>query len=180
MGEWMYRSTFSWPRYYLEVSGQLHSPTSLAPRKEPRYPLDRRLSGPKTGLDDMEKRKFLTLPGLELRHFSRPARNQSLYRLRYPGSQNLQYCVYYVRKVCLSVCSHETNFYDIWYLGISAKLVDRLQSWLQLDKNRDCIWSIQLTEYLLEWRCFDRKLQRRWNTLCMLKTFSGEVLGSLS
>jgi hypothetical protein len=38
-------------------------------------------------LDDMEKRKFLTLLGLELRTLSRPARSQSLYRLRYPGSQ---------------------------------------------------------------------------------------------
>jgi hypothetical protein len=31
---------------------------------------------PRTGLNEMEKRKFLTLPGLELR----PARSQSLYR----------------------------------------------------------------------------------------------------
>jgi hypothetical protein len=37
-------------------------------------------------LDDMEKRKFLTLPGLELRPLSRPARGQSLYRLSYRGS----------------------------------------------------------------------------------------------
>jgi hypothetical protein len=42
--------------------------------------------GPRTGLDDVEKNKFLTLPGLELRPLGRPARNQSLYRLRYPGS----------------------------------------------------------------------------------------------
>jgi hypothetical protein len=42
--------------------------------------LDRR-----AGLDDVEKRKFLTLPGLELRPLGRPARTQSLYRLRYPG-----------------------------------------------------------------------------------------------
>jgi hypothetical protein len=28
----------------------------------------------------------LTLPGLEPRPLSRPARSQSLYRLRYPGS----------------------------------------------------------------------------------------------
>jgi hypothetical protein len=34
----------------------------------------------------MEKRKFLTLPGLEFRPLGRPARRQSLYRLRYPGS----------------------------------------------------------------------------------------------
>jgi hypothetical protein len=38
------------------------------------------------GLDDVEKRKFLTLPGLELRPLGRPARSQSLCRLRYPGS----------------------------------------------------------------------------------------------
>jgi hypothetical protein len=30
-------------------------------------------------------RKFLTLPGLELRTLGRPARSQSLYRLRYPS-----------------------------------------------------------------------------------------------
>jgi hypothetical protein len=41
---------------------------------------------PRVGLDDVEKRKFLTIPGLELRPLGRPARSQSLYRLRYPGS----------------------------------------------------------------------------------------------
>jgi hypothetical protein len=40
--------------------------------------------GPRAGLDDVEKRKFFTLPGLELRSLGRPARSQSLYRLRYP------------------------------------------------------------------------------------------------
>jgi hypothetical protein len=37
------------------------------------------------GLDDVEKRKFFILPGLELRLLGRPARSQSLYRLSYPG-----------------------------------------------------------------------------------------------
>jgi hypothetical protein len=41
---------------------------------------------PRSGLDDVEKRKFLTLLGLELRSLARPARSQSLHRLRYPGS----------------------------------------------------------------------------------------------
>jgi hypothetical protein len=41
--------------------------------------------GPRAGLDDVENRKFLTLPGLELRPLGHPARSQSLYRLRYPG-----------------------------------------------------------------------------------------------
>jgi hypothetical protein len=35
------------------------------------------------GLEDMEKRKFLTLPGLELGLLGRPGRSQPLYRLRY-------------------------------------------------------------------------------------------------
>jgi hypothetical protein len=43
---------------------------------------------PRAGLDDEEKTKFLTLPGLKLRFLGRPARSQSLYRLRYPGSLN--------------------------------------------------------------------------------------------
>jgi hypothetical protein len=41
---------------------------------------------PGVGLDNLENRKFLTLPGLELRTLSRPARIQSLYQLRYLGS----------------------------------------------------------------------------------------------
>jgi hypothetical protein len=39
MWEWMYRSTFSWPRHYLEVSGQLHATAALPPGKEPLVPI---------------------------------------------------------------------------------------------------------------------------------------------
>jgi hypothetical protein len=41
---------------------------------------------PRAGLDDVENRTFLTLTGLELRPLRRPARNQSLCRLRIPES----------------------------------------------------------------------------------------------
>jgi hypothetical protein len=41
----------------------------------------------KVGLDSVEKRKFFTLLRLELRPLVRPPRSQSLYRLRYPGSE---------------------------------------------------------------------------------------------
>jgi hypothetical protein len=41
--------------------------------------------GPRAGLDDVEKRKFLTLPGLEILPLGRPASSQSLYRLCCPG-----------------------------------------------------------------------------------------------
>jgi hypothetical protein len=68
MGEWMYRSTFSWTRHQLEVSGQLHAPAALSPGKEPPVPIGQEAGwAPRAGLDDVEKRKFLTLPGLELR-----------------------------------------------------------------------------------------------------------------
>jgi hypothetical protein len=45
--------------------------------------------GPRAAMGDMEKQKFLPLPGLELRPLSSTARSQSLYRLRYPGSSDL-------------------------------------------------------------------------------------------
>jgi hypothetical protein len=37
----------------------------------------------RTGMDDVEKRKFLTLPGLEVQPLGCPALSQSLYRLSY-------------------------------------------------------------------------------------------------
>jgi hypothetical protein len=40
---------------------------------------------PRTGLGDVEKRKFLALTGLELRPLKRRARRQSLYLLSYKG-----------------------------------------------------------------------------------------------
>jgi hypothetical protein len=45
---------------------------------------------PKIGLDDVEKRKILTLTGLELLPFCGPARSQSLYRLSYPSLKKYQ------------------------------------------------------------------------------------------
>jgi hypothetical protein len=67
---------------------------------------------PRAGLDDVEKRKFLTLPGLELQPLSRPACSQSLYRLRYPGStirlsgfkNAYPYLYAYTPVRCLRVC----------------------------------------------------------------------------
>jgi hypothetical protein len=50
------------------VSDQLHAPAALPPGEE--FPGIHRIGGwvdPRAGLDYMEKRKFLTLPGLKLR-----------------------------------------------------------------------------------------------------------------
>jgi hypothetical protein len=41
------------------------------PVNSPRNPLDRRMGGPQSRSGRLEKRKFLTLPGLELRPLSR-------------------------------------------------------------------------------------------------------------
>jgi hypothetical protein len=51
---------------------------------------------PGVGLDDVEKRKFLTLQGLEIRLLGRPARSQSLYRLRFPISLSLIYIYFQI------------------------------------------------------------------------------------
>jgi hypothetical protein len=59
--------------------------TFYAQGKSSQYPLDRRLGGPRTGLDDMENREILTLPGLELRPLGSPACSQTLYRPHYPS-----------------------------------------------------------------------------------------------
>jgi hypothetical protein len=53
----------------------------------------RSLVDPRGGLDDVEKREFLTLPGLQLRPLGRPARSQSLQRLSYPGSYLNDQCL---------------------------------------------------------------------------------------
>jgi hypothetical protein len=45
--------------------------------------------GPRAGLEDVERRKLFTLLGLKLRPLGRSARSQSLYRLRYPGSEQI-------------------------------------------------------------------------------------------
>jgi hypothetical protein len=60
------------------------TPRPLYPRgKSPPYALDRRLGGPQSRSGRRGEEKIL---GLELRSLGRPARSQSLYRLRYPGS----------------------------------------------------------------------------------------------
>jgi hypothetical protein len=88
MGEWMCRATYSWPRHLLEVSGRFHSPPPGEITTP--YPFHRRLGGPQSWSGRHGKRKFLTLPGLQLRPFGRPARSQSIYRPGYPDSSNFE------------------------------------------------------------------------------------------
>jgi hypothetical protein len=77
---------------FLELGTSWRWVVSFTP--QPLYPRERATGthwiggwvGPRTGLDDMEKRKFLILLGLELWPLGRPACNQSLYQLLYSGS----------------------------------------------------------------------------------------------
>jgi hypothetical protein len=92
-------------RRFLEVSRQLHAAAALPPSprgKITRYPLDRRLGGPKRPMDDMKKLQFLTMPGLELRPLCRPATSQSLYRLRYSNSLSVRIIIRSIIKVTIT------------------------------------------------------------------------------
>jgi hypothetical protein len=84
MGKWRYSSTI------LDLGTRWRRVLRFIPR--PLYPQGKSPCtdwiggwvGPRTGLDDVERRNILILPGLELWPFGRPARSQSLYRQRYP------------------------------------------------------------------------------------------------
>jgi hypothetical protein len=45
----------------MEVSGQLHTPSTLSPGKEPRYPMDMRLGGPQSRSRRCRKEKSYTV-----------------------------------------------------------------------------------------------------------------------
>jgi hypothetical protein len=69
----------------MRVSGQRHAPAALYPRgKDPRYPLDRRLGGPRAGLDAEARRKILC--PCRGSNPERPARSQTQHWLSYCGS----------------------------------------------------------------------------------------------
>jgi hypothetical protein len=66
----------------MELSGQLHAPATVPLKKEPQYPLDRRLGGPQSQSAHCGNEKnLLALPEFE----PRPS-NPSLYQLNYTGS----------------------------------------------------------------------------------------------
>jgi hypothetical protein len=82
----MYRSIFFLTSALVGGEWSASRPGRFTPRESsPGTHQTRGWVGPRTGLNDMEKRKFLPLPGLELRPIGRPAHSQSLYRLSCPG-----------------------------------------------------------------------------------------------
>jgi hypothetical protein len=109
---------------------------------------------PRAGLDDMEKRKFLTLPGLELRLLSRPARSQSLYRLSYPGS--VKYILYFIR-----------HYTDLWKMQALY-----LVSWKNEEEiGLSCcseIWHNKLADTK---HCHHGSVAKSWTSLCVSSKF---------
>jgi hypothetical protein len=85
MGQWLCRPTFSCPWYLFGGEWSASRPGRFTPGEK--APGTHWIGGwvdPRSGLDNVEKRKFLTIQGLELRPLGQPARSQSLYRLSYP------------------------------------------------------------------------------------------------
>jgi hypothetical protein len=61
---------------------------------------------PRAGLDNLEKRKFLILPGLELRTLSHPARSQSLNVVQISLELQPQILIHITKQAQPSYCSH--------------------------------------------------------------------------
>jgi hypothetical protein len=97
MGEWIYRSTFFLTSALVGGERSASRPCLFTPgERDPGTLRIGDLVDPRADLDDVQKRKFLTLPGLKLRPLGRRVHSQSLYRLRYPGSNNsIQFNIFY-------------------------------------------------------------------------------------
>jgi hypothetical protein len=101
---------------------------------------------PRAGLDDVEKRKFFTLQGLELRLLGRPTRSQSVYRLRYRGS----YCRECRRAIItVPVRNSEIYFLNSNCLGFQSYLYYVIHYFLRPNCGKDnkicpqrigCVW----------------------------------------
>jgi hypothetical protein len=83
----MYRSTFSWPRHYLEMSGELHAPAALPPGKEHPVHIGEEVGWtPEPVWTTWRRENSWPYKDSKSDLLGRPARSQSLYRLHYPGS----------------------------------------------------------------------------------------------
>jgi hypothetical protein len=86
------------------------TPRPLYPRrKSPQNPLDRKLDGSHNRSGRRGEEKILTLPGLEFRPLSRPARSQSLHRLLLPARRCLNNFRFPYHKSALALEMPETN-----------------------------------------------------------------------
>jgi hypothetical protein len=97
--------------------------------------------GPKTGLDDVERRKILPLPGLELRPLGRPIRSQSLYRLNYPGSLKPVSCSFKAVVTTHMLLRYGLDDHEIWVLTQGSSTFLPLSLYITYTLS---LWSIQV------------------------------------
>jgi hypothetical protein len=104
--------------HFLDLGTSWRRVVNFTPR--PFYPWIGGWVDLRAGLNDLEKRKFLTLPRLELRPLSRPARSQSLYRLRYPSSYTVCVVSKKRRRIVLprTSCSSMCEFLCVWFVYV--------------------------------------------------------------
>jgi hypothetical protein len=102
--EWMYSSTHSWPRHWMEVSGYLHAPAALSPRRKARYPMYERLCGPhsRSGRAGEEKTSQ-SLLGIELRYSSLEPSHCPDCTTAAPITL-CKFCIHYKHLVSISYC----------------------------------------------------------------------------
>jgi hypothetical protein len=103
--------------------------------------------GPRTGLDDMQKRKFLPLPGLELLLLGRLARSQLLHQPRLPtcGWENIKMGLKEMR-------------------GEAVSCIHLVQDSIGCEHDNEPSGCIQLWEFI-EWLCFLRTYSAPWSCL---------------
>jgi hypothetical protein len=96
--------------------------------------------GPRAGLDYVDKRKFLTIPGLEFRPLGRPARSQSVYRL------SSWFYVYYSLQSGSKETATETSTYISLHLNVGqSKAILEIRHWalgglsIWVQTNRNCL-----------------------------------------
>jgi hypothetical protein len=109
MVEWMYRSTFFLTTALVSEWWGSRSDRFTPWESAPGTYWIGSWVDPRTGLDDVEKRKFLNLPGLELQALGRPTRSQrytdySIVVPRRTGTMHLFQCI-----LCLAVCLRYCN-----------------------------------------------------------------------
>jgi hypothetical protein len=137
--------------------------------------------GPRAGLHDMEKRKFLTTPGLEFLLLGRPARNHSLYRLHYPEcccrAQWIEYSYVALALLLRELCAAHTACLCFVQLPQQAEMSSLSGSHRAGSVRRVTteIFSIQLSVLLNDRRVgFRFPAERRdFSLLCRFQTGSG-------
>jgi hypothetical protein len=139
---------FSWPRQWLAVSGQLHTPCSFIPEETALGALW--IGGwmsPRAGLVYMVKLKFLTLPGLKIWPLGSLDRSQ-LYCKQSHTSQ-IAFCSHLRKTRQPFWSSGQSCWVQIWKSGFHSRLYQIFWKVVGLERVYSASW-VQLKSYLKE------------------------------